>query len=191
MQLTLFTVSRDFRRFDREQHADLAIPWLVRARQTARVLGEVRGWSRWITSDVGHIFRNPTIRIRVPRQTGGILQSLEQADIDKAIATATTPLDELTHRAVLDWLDHRRGRWPNTANPHLLIMQKTAVEPGPAGRLYRSSHRGETRSPGYLLDETLWAWSSSATTATGPVPCRCATSCWKIIGPTWTGTRRK
>ncbi|MDQ0688857.1 hypothetical protein QFZ56_007820 [Streptomyces achromogenes] len=45
------------------------------------------------------------------------------------------PLDDLTHRAVLDWLDHRRNRWPNTANPHLLITQKTAVELGPAGKL--------------------------------------------------------
>ncbi|MCX5374746.1 hypothetical protein [Streptomyces sp. NBC_00103] len=51
-QLTLFTVTRDFRRFDRELHADLANPWLVRARQAARALGEARGWSRWITGDV-------------------------------------------------------------------------------------------------------------------------------------------
>ncbi|MFE2179196.1 hypothetical protein [Streptomyces sp. NPDC059455] len=46
------------------------------------------------------------------------------------------PLDDLTHRAVLDWLSHRRSRWPNTANPHLLITQKTAVELGPAGKLW-------------------------------------------------------
>ncbi|MER7690881.1 hypothetical protein [Streptomyces sp. NPDC097610] len=39
----------------------------------------------------GQIFRNPTIRIRVPRQTGGVRQALVQADIDEAIATATTP----------------------------------------------------------------------------------------------------
>ncbi|MFF2412642.1 hypothetical protein [Streptomyces sp. NPDC058092] len=37
-QLTLFTATRDFRRFDRELHADLANPWLVRARQAARAL---------------------------------------------------------------------------------------------------------------------------------------------------------
>ncbi|MFI9604949.1 hypothetical protein ACIHCX_34800 [Streptomyces sp. NPDC052043] len=126
----------------------------------------------------GQIFRNPTIRIRVPRQAGSVLQALVQADIDEAIATATTPdirlivalaavhaarpkmirtmqlddvdlgnrritvgghvrpLDDLTRRAVLDWLDHRRSRWPNTANPHLLITQKTAVELGPAGKLW-------------------------------------------------------
>lgn len=46
------------------------------------------------------------------------------------------PLDDLTRRAVLDRLDHRRNRWPNTANPHLLITQKTAVELGPAGKLW-------------------------------------------------------
>ncbi|MGW8697844.1 hypothetical protein ACWGOK_13095 [Streptomyces eurythermus] len=40
------------------------------------------------------------------------------------------PLDDLTHRAVLDRFDHRRSRWPNTANPHLLITRKTAVELG-------------------------------------------------------------
>ncbi|MGW1765810.1 hypothetical protein ACWCQL_17270 [Streptomyces sp. NPDC002073] len=126
----------------------------------------------------GQIFRNPTIRVRVPRQTGGVLQALVQADIDEAIATATTPdigliialaavhaarpkmirtmqlddvdlgnrritvgshvrpRDELTRRAVLDWLDHRRSRRPNTANPHLLITQKTGVERGPTGKLW-------------------------------------------------------
>ncbi|MBJ3813227.1 hypothetical protein JGB26_40310 [Streptomyces flavofungini] len=46
------------------------------------------------------------------------------------------PLDDLTRRAVLDWLDHRRSRWPNTAHPHPLITQKTAVELGPAGKLW-------------------------------------------------------
>ncbi|PWI07321.1 hypothetical protein DIZ27_28030 [Streptomyces sp. NWU339] len=331
-QLTLFTVPRDFRRFDRELHADLANPWLVRARQAARALGEARGWSRWITSDVnralvivlsgfregepiryselfpalrvrglpvvrtaevldrlglfvddrapavdrwleqkrdgmapgihraveawvrtlldggprseprsrhtawaylgeiqpvllewsgrydhlrevtrqdiiaardaatgkqresrivalrslfrqakknGQIFRNPTIRIRVPRQADGVIQALDQADVDQVITTATTtpdlrliialaavhaarpktirtmllddvdignrritvgghvrPLDDLTRRALLDWLDYRRSRWPTTANPHLLIPQKTAVELGPAGKLW-------------------------------------------------------
>ena len=43
----------------------------------------------------------------------------------------TRPLDDLTRHAVLDWLDHRRTRWPNTANPHLIINQQTAMESGP------------------------------------------------------------
>ncbi|WP_327238366.1 hypothetical protein OG349_34545 [Streptomyces sp. NBC_01317] len=45
-------------------------------------------------------------------------------------------LDALTRRSVLAWLDHRRSRRPNTANRHLLITQKTAVELGPAGKLW-------------------------------------------------------
>jgi integrase len=331
VQLPLFTAHRDYRRFDRERHADLANPHLVRARRMARALSEARGWSHWVASDVdralvivlsshvegepiryseifpalrarglpvgrtaevlgqiglftddrapavdrwldrklhaiapgirgeveswartlldggprtkprarqtawtylheiqpvllewsgrydhlrevtrediiaardaahgkqresrvvalrslfrhakknGQIFRNPTLRIRVPRQDGGVIQSLPQTDIDQAVATATTPdirlimalaavhaarpkmirtmqlddvdlgnrritvgghirpLDDLTHRVVLDWLDYRRTRWPHTANPHLLITQKTAVELGPAGKLW-------------------------------------------------------
>lgn len=132
----------------------------------------------------GQICRNPTIRIRVPRQTGGVLQALGQPDIDEAIATATIPdirlivalaaihaarpkmirtmqlgdvdlgnrritvggrarpLDDIARRAVLDRLDHRRNCWPNTANPHLLITQKTAVELGPADNLWtaRATH---------------------------------------------------
>lgn len=46
------------------------------------------------------------------------------------------PLDELTRQAILDWLGHRRTRWPNTANPHLLITQQTALETVPAGKLW-------------------------------------------------------
>jgi hypothetical protein len=37
----------------------------------------------------------------------------------------TRPLDELTHRLLIDWLEHRRARWPNTANPHLIIIFRT------------------------------------------------------------------
>ncbi|MFF3159834.1 hypothetical protein [Streptomyces sp. NPDC057910] len=52
------------------------------------------------------------------------------------VAGHVCPLDDLTRQAVLNWLDHRRTRWPNTANPHLLITQQTAVELGPAGKLW-------------------------------------------------------
>jgi hypothetical protein len=42
------------------------------------------------------------------------------------IATVARPLDELTHQLLLDWLADRRRRWPNTANPHLIINKQTA-----------------------------------------------------------------
>ncbi|TCO48142.1 hypothetical protein [Actinocrispum wychmicini] len=52
------------------------------------------------------------------------------------VAGRTRPLDDLTHEALLDWLDYRRATWPNTANPHLLINRLTAVRTCPVGRVW-------------------------------------------------------
>jgi integrase len=52
------------------------------------------------------------------------------------------PLDDLTRRLILEWLDHRRQRWPRTTSPYLLVTNTapantvgsesavTAVKPG-------------------------------------------------------------
>ncbi|MFE7358984.1 hypothetical protein ACFU8Q_39345 [Streptomyces sp. NPDC057543] len=37
----------------------------------------------------------------------------------------------LTRQLLLAWLKHRRRRWPNTANPHLITNMNTALETGP------------------------------------------------------------
>lgn len=42
------------------------------------------------------------------------------------IGPVTRPLDEFTHRLLLDWLEDRHRCWPNTANPHLIINKQTA-----------------------------------------------------------------
>ncbi|MFD8148433.1 hypothetical protein [Streptomyces sp. NPDC059708] len=42
------------------------------------------------------------------------------------IAGRGRPLDDLTMQLLLDWLEHRHRRWPNTANLHLLINNQTA-----------------------------------------------------------------
>jgi integrase len=47
------------------------------------------------------------------------------------IATMARPLDELTHQLLLDWLEDRRRRWPNTANPHLIVNKQTASNTRP------------------------------------------------------------
>lgn len=51
------------------------------------------------------------------------------------------------------WLDHRRRRWPDTADLRLLINKQTALETGPVSGVSvsvrarpPSGHRGETRS---------------------------------------------
>ena len=59
------------------------------------------------------------------------LDDIRLGDRRLTIAGTTRPLDELTHRVLLDWLDHRRRRWPHTANPHLLISKETALHHGP------------------------------------------------------------
>jgi hypothetical protein len=52
--------------------------------------------------------------------------------VDHPGAAHVRPLDDLTHRLLLEWLDYRRTRWPYTANPHLIINNQTAHERTPA-----------------------------------------------------------
>jgi integrase len=64
------------------------------------------------------------------------IRAMQLDDIDLpnrrlTLAGHTRPLDDLTHQVLLQWLDYRRERWPNTANKHLLINAKTAVGLGP------------------------------------------------------------
>ncbi|MGP4103825.1 hypothetical protein [Nonomuraea sp. KM90] len=67
--------------------------------------------------------------------------ALRLADVDLGnrrltIAGRTRPIDELTHQCLLNWLDRRRSRWPNTANPHLIVNQKSAMGVGPVSNLW-------------------------------------------------------
>jgi integrase len=59
------------------------------------------------------------------------IRTLRLDDVDLGnrrltIGSVTRPLDELTHRLLIDWLQYRRRYWPNTANPHLIINKQTA-----------------------------------------------------------------
>ncbi|WP_328825979.1 hypothetical protein OHT77_01060 [Streptomyces sp. NBC_00252] len=56
---------------------------------------------------------------------------LDDVDLDNRRLTINgraRPLDDLTLKLLLDWLGHRRNRWPNTANLHLLINNQTATK---------------------------------------------------------------
>jgi len=64
------------------------------------------------------------------------IRELHLADVDLgsrrlAITGRIRPLDDLTRRLLLSWLDCRRDRWPGTANPHLIINQQTAMTTRP------------------------------------------------------------
>lgn len=124
------------------------------------------------------VFRDPTRAIKVGQHPYGIVQPLDQRDVDKAAEIATTavarlvlvlaavhaarrgaiitaqlddvdlgnrrltiagrtrPIDALTHETLLDWLDYRRTRWPNTANPHLIVNQRSAMGTCPVSTLW-------------------------------------------------------
>jgi hypothetical protein len=45
----------------------------------------------------------------------------------------TVPIPPPVQHRLAGWLDHRARRWPNTANPHLFINQRTAAQTGPVG----------------------------------------------------------
>ena len=48
------------------------------------------------------------------------------------------------------WLAYRRQRWPNTANPHLLITVATAPGTGPVSHAWERSLRGQAATPDRL-----------------------------------------
>ncbi|WP_173456835.1 hypothetical protein [Streptomyces sp. NRRL S-31] len=63
------------------------------------------------------------------------------------IAGRVRPLDDLTVKLLLDWPEHRRGRWPNTANDSPTATSRTATKretkPG----------RGRQRTPSITADD--------------------------------------
>ena len=160
------------------------------------------------------VFRDPTRGIRVGQHPYGIVQPLDQREVDQAVEAATTPvarlvlilaavhaarksaiiglgledvdlgnrrltiagrtrpIDELTHQILLEWLDHRRTRWPNTANPHLIINQLTAMGTGPAATVW--GHK-ELRGQAATLERLRMDRQLEEALAHGPDPLHLAT----------------
>ncbi|MFE4173885.1 hypothetical protein ACFRR7_17870 [Streptomyces sp. NPDC056909] len=77
-----------------------------------------------------------------------ILDDVDLGNRRLTIAGRVRPLDDLTLKLLLDWLEHRRNRWPSTANLHLLINNQTATKTSRA-----SNHRISTSMRGQ--DATL------------------------------------
>ena len=70
---------------------------------------------------------------------------LDDADLGNrriTIAGRTRPLDDLTRRLLTEWLDHRRARWPHTANRHLLVSKHSALGTGPVSAPWIRELRG-------------------------------------------------
>ena len=88
-------------------------------------------------------------------RTGAIRAAqLDDADLGNRrliIAGRVRPIDEFTHQILLDWLDYRRTRWPDTANPHLLIngLSRCSWPTSPAEVSYqRDTGSGRTSKAG-------------------------------------------
>jgi hypothetical protein len=69
----------------------------------------------------------------------GAIRALQLDDVDIAnrrltIAGRSRPLDDLTRRLLIEWLDHRREQWPNTANRHVIISRESAFNLGPVSQ---------------------------------------------------------
>jgi integrase len=76
----------------------------------------------------------------------GAIRELTLEDIDlpsRRISNGghSQPLGELTRNALLAWLDYRRATWPDTANPHVLITRKSALDTGPVSASYLGRHQ--------------------------------------------------
>jgi hypothetical protein len=77
----------------------------------------------------------------------GQIRAMHLDDVDLAsrritIAGNSRPLDDLTAQVLLDWLTHRRERWPRTANRHLLISYASALGYGPVSHTWILNLRG-------------------------------------------------
>ncbi|MFF8848101.1 hypothetical protein ACF08N_36335, partial [Streptomyces sp. NPDC015127] len=69
---------------------------------------------------------------RVAQIAALVLDDVDLGNRQLTIAGRARPLDDLTLKLLTDWLDHRRRRWPSTANLHLLINNQTANTTGRA-----------------------------------------------------------
>lgn len=73
-----------------------------------------------------------------------LLDDIDLGNRRLTIAGKTRPLDDLTRQLLVGWLDYRRTRWPNTANPHLLVNQQTAHKLTPVSAFWlRAGVRGQ------------------------------------------------
>jgi hypothetical protein len=89
------------------------------------------------------------------------LDDIDLGDRRLIIDGRVHPLDDLTRHILADWLEHRRTRWPNTANPHLIINQHTALDDRPVSKVWITDNlRGQAATLERLrvdrqLDEAL------------------------------------
>jgi integrase len=106
--------------------------------------GEIEASVRAATSPQAKLYVALAI---VHAARSGQIRVLRLDDVDLGgrritIAGNERPLDDLTYRLVRRWLNLRRERWPNTANPHLLVNRATALAHKPVSHTWILNLRG-------------------------------------------------
>jgi integrase len=76
----------------------------------------------------------------------GAIRELTLDDIDLpnrriTLAGHRRPLGDLTHNALLAWLEYRRATWPNTANRHVLVSRISALGSKPVSADFLDKHQ--------------------------------------------------
>nr|WP_138968746.1 hypothetical protein [Streptomyces sp. YIM 121038] len=135
----------------------IALRSLFRALKRERVIflnpardlpvGDIEGLPRSVPSDLlaGLLDQAPTpfgkfviALVAVHALPGSDIRALRTEALDLSRGTLevrrgflrhTLYLEQFTHQLAADWLTYRYQRWPTSTNPHLLVSQKTAVDP--------------------------------------------------------------
>jgi hypothetical protein len=81
------------------------------------------------------------------------LRLTDIADGQLKLGDRDIPLAAPVRSRLAAWLDHRNRKWPNTANPHLLINRRTAPRLLPASRQF--PWRGVTLRPQALREDRI------------------------------------
>jgi hypothetical protein len=76
-----------------------------------------------------HALRSHQIRVLT-------LDQVQLAAGTLQVGAQTRRLDRLTRNELRTWLEHRRARWPASANPYLLVNQSTAGGTAPVNRAH-------------------------------------------------------
>lgn len=81
-----------------------------------------------LTIALAAIHAIPATEIRTAR-TVGLNLARGALGLRRGLLRRTLYLEELTHRVTTDWLTYRHQRWLPSANPHLQVSQRTALDP--------------------------------------------------------------
>ncbi|MEY9988005.1 hypothetical protein ABIE67_000037 [Streptomyces sp. V4I8] len=104
------------------------VPWSVPSDVLASLLDRVTTPLGRLVIALVAVHAVPGNDIRTVRTTNLSL-ARGTLEIHRGLLRHTVYLEEFTHQMATEWLTYRHRRWPASTNPHLLVSQKTALDP--------------------------------------------------------------